>query len=232
MLRIKKTIAGQCFTLLELLIVTAIIAILVSMLLPAFGKARKKAKLAVCLSNNGQLGRAVSSFAKNDNYKLPKGFDSSQPPGLTTWGSKIVDGAYINNPEVFVCPSCKEWPDDADWGPGTEKRANARLRFVYGLLGGGYKKNRHTVRASFHKYDNHSKQIMITSASGGWHVPRNLNFYIFGAWHGVYLRHDEKASVNFMDGHSAALDRNELLTTNEWGAYQKDKFIIPVTPEN
>jgi prepilin-type N-terminal cleavage/methylation domain-containing protein/prepilin-type processing-associated H-X9-DG protein len=59
---IKKTVK-QGFTLIELLVVISIIAILMSILMPALGKVRKQAKSTVCMSNLKQLGVANMTYA-------------------------------------------------------------------------------------------------------------------------------------------------------------------------
>ena len=57
------------FTLIELLVVISIIALLLSILVPALRRAREQAKSVVCLSNLRQQGLTMALYIEdNDGY--------------------------------------------------------------------------------------------------------------------------------------------------------------------
>ena len=61
----------RAFTLIELLIVIAIIAILAAILFPVFAQAREKARSTSCLSNLKQIGLATTMYAQDYEETMP-----------------------------------------------------------------------------------------------------------------------------------------------------------------
>ena len=103
---------SRAFTLVELLVVISIIALLLSILLPALNKAKEQAKLAVCLSNMKQLGYVFKMYLEDNEYRFP--YDDDPKSGdldYFAWG----EGEFgYGGAEAHLDDSMGELPDPED----------------------------------------------------------------------------------------------------------------------
>lgn len=97
----------MAFTLVELLVVLAIIAVLAALLLPAIARTRESGRAANCLSNLHQLGIALQLYVQDNENKLPFMHDKSTNAAVETNGQTmdIVLSNHIVNMKVLRCPS-------------------------------------------------------------------------------------------------------------------------------
>lgn len=89
------------FTLVELLVVIAVVALLLGILLPALSGARQRAKAVACLSGLRQIGLASQAYAMENGDRLPRSRHSALSVGQLPWGRALVsqldvggDGAW------------------------------------------------------------------------------------------------------------------------------------------
>ena len=73
--RVRLRSAQAAFTLIELLVVISIIALLIALLLPALRQARDEAKRMQCLSNQRQIGLAITTYMHDHDGIYPPGMD-------------------------------------------------------------------------------------------------------------------------------------------------------------
>lgn len=98
----------HAFTLVELLVVIAVLAVLAALLFPVFARARESGRQAVCLNNLSQLGKAFALYSDGWDGQLPPILASSPvggpPDGLPIHWTRALSPAYVPR-AVFYCPS-------------------------------------------------------------------------------------------------------------------------------
>lgn len=186
--RMKKAIA---FTLVELLIVIAIIGILAGLLLPCLNQAKEKAKRTACVSNLKQVSLATRLYADDNSDSLPVlPTPNPYPNGVGAYYKQLVKG-YLGltgpaspDEKVFVCP-----------GDGTvyTQASHAFTSYTFN----GYEVNPNAMpRITGQKMsaiEKPVKAVLVGEFPGFWG----------GSWHPLVngLHPDAAAVMSFIDGH-------------------------------
>jgi prepilin-type processing-associated H-X9-DG protein/prepilin-type N-terminal cleavage/methylation domain-containing protein len=92
------------FTLIELMIVVAVIALLISILLPSLAKAREQAQSAVCATHLAEIFKGVHMYTVEYNESVPNVAENRINEG-GWWTAQILP--YVKEPSLFLCPGDK-----------------------------------------------------------------------------------------------------------------------------
>jgi prepilin-type N-terminal cleavage/methylation domain-containing protein/prepilin-type processing-associated H-X9-DG protein len=218
------------FTLVELLVVIGIIAVLVSILLPALSSARKQAQQVKCISNMRQLMIAVLGYVNDNNSYLPyTNQDAPKSSGVYDYGwlyqtsaasspplpTDVENGVlykYVNSADIFKCPM---------WDATAAVNMNILTSFTMNesacagnTLLGNYKAI-HAVMPSF-------KISQITDVAEKvlfWEADENSTSTA-NVWNDgtsrpteevLATRHNKGANTAYLDGHAEWLPQSQFL---------------------
>jgi prepilin-type N-terminal cleavage/methylation domain-containing protein len=98
--------SNRAFTLVEMLLVVAIIGLLIAILLPSLGNARVAVRETSCRSNMSQIGRGTTAYATDNAGQFPAN-RLTPNPGTNqhyTWRWLVVKARYVADGDLWVCP--------------------------------------------------------------------------------------------------------------------------------
>ena len=217
---IPRRLSVKYFTLIELLIVIAIIAILAGMLLPALNAARQKAVGIQCLSQLKQVGATVHYYADDQNDYFPGNGINAMVNGVRTsvYAFRIYnENGYVKNPSIFVCPAY--FPHR--YIPGSSRRnlqsyGTCDTQTAADPGSGTYLKMRSLQ--NIYRYDEAklapSRMIMYADTINGENDEQQAIF----EWNnsqtstrkGIHLRHSRQANIQHADGSVSPHDARSI----------------------
>lgn len=194
---------NSAFTLVELLVTIAIIGILVVLSTLGIRVAIEKSLSAKCMGNLKQIGAALTAYTGENNGKVPARYVDANVSGEKGWATRLFKLGYIDNPDVFLCPSF--FPRNSM--EATKKVATTDAAQAYGMRSwtvpgtdwdGGTSKDK--PLAAVEK----PSQFFIVADSvwlaAGWYS-QGYGITPGSAGQFVHLRHDRLANTLFLDGH-------------------------------
>ena len=209
---------GKRFTLIELLVVIAIIGILATLLMPSLGKARAKAKEAVCRSNLRQNNIAQHLYLDSNGGRFCPSL-----VGNVSWDDRLsslmgrdlsqseMDEAHLPNTVevdnlVLQCPA-----DERKMGSDKVKRSFSMNSGGTEWAGGNYSGLTRLDRSVLiTEVENHANTIIQGERFNNGNVigkngSTELGDYHTGHWKAAVHTRAEYYNVIFVDGHSEFL---------------------------
>ncbi|MEM9166796.1 MAG: prepilin-type N-terminal cleavage/methylation domain-containing protein [Planctomycetota bacterium] len=133
------------FTVVELLVVIAVVGVLVSILVPVLGRAREGARLTLCLSNARQMATGIVAETTTNGGKLPENRTLVSDTSYVTWRHRLAENGLVGGggkDSVWVCPTHARGAGNGPRGEGGYTESGLRC---IGDVASSYAVNGHVL---------------------------------------------------------------------------------------
>ena len=197
------------FTLIELLIVVAIIGILFSLLLPSLSKARIIAKKAVCMSQSSQLGKMMLISSNDKNGAILSYPDIDNGRWLWDLPNQAIEDMAAPR-EIFYCPLSPGGNTEQRWTYSTNYRV-IRYTFFHKRADGRITHGTPNSGLDFVKSVSNVEKPTITAlnSDASYHID-NYNNGDRSNYRANHWLYGMDSTVTYVDGHSKVKKRLEL----------------------
>ncbi|GHC09934.1 prepilin-type N-terminal cleavage/methylation domain-containing protein [Cerasicoccus arenae] len=190
------------FSLLELLVAIAVIAILSGLLMVTLGRTRTAADNVKCVNNLRQLGGALRMYANENKGFLPKPTDNYLNKNATSVSWMIVTGDYMNMPfpktnqdTFFLCPEAMNtYPD-----------GNARRTYAMNAAGTDSK-----TAMNLLVFENPVSTALLYDSASSSSIDGYAVFGINSFEKNVEWRHNHGTNVLMIDGHVEHVSEDDI----------------------
>lgn len=226
------------FTVIELLVVVAIISILAAMLLPALRLARESARAIVCMNNLKQVGASLILYANDYGGWTPDVYNGTLPWTTVLTTNRYVPVSPAGTSSILVCPSQRpkvyasgafansftygmRWLGNDRYNIGSATVNNAGDN--NGVPGAGYPPVNLGPPSEFLMVGD---SIFNLGGDPGDRFQRYFFLNDRADASNVHLRHSKRGNFLFGDGHVASLSKAQLSGKyGEWGSAVNWVFV-------
>ena len=187
----------RAFTLIEILVVIAILGVLAAMLFPAFALVREKGRRASCVSNLKQIGAAMELYKSDYDGRFPYAVDPydkySNEGGFSTGFDALIPTLPLvqdvlrpySSPAVFACAGDAGFAFDERNGQRVDAFPSCYEKFGTSYY---YRTELASIGAQESSLPDPVKFNVLADASGQWHA-------------GGLLRREFRYNILFADAH-------------------------------